>query len=125
MKLLGNALVGPDGMFLPFTPAVQSGGLLFLSGQLALRSGVLTGTDIGRQTDVIFDNIEAILEPQGLGLGNLVKCTVWLRRATDFRLFNEVYAHRLREHRPARSTVISDLVLPEALVEIEAVAERA
>jgi 2-iminobutanoate/2-iminopropanoate deaminase len=125
MQIIGEAMAGPGGMLLPFSPAVEARGLVFVSGQLALQGGAIVGDDIGAQTQVVFDNIEAVLGQAGLALTDVVKCTIWLRRAADFAAFNTVYAQRLAEHRPARSTVVSNLVLAEALVEIEVVAARA
>jgi enamine deaminase RidA (YjgF/YER057c/UK114 family) len=54
----------------------------------------------------------------------VVKATVWLAKAADFAAFNESYAAAFGETRPARSTVVCPLVLPEALIEIEAIARR-
>jgi 2-iminobutanoate/2-iminopropanoate deaminase len=64
------------------------------------------------------------LEGAGLGLQDIVKTTVWLRREADFAAFNDSYARFFGQIRPARSTVISALVHPAALVEIEAIASR-
>jgi 2-iminobutanoate/2-iminopropanoate deaminase len=52
----------------------------------------------------------------------VVKVTIWLTDAADFGGFNAAYSEFFGEHRPARSTVRSDLMLPGAKVEIEAVA---
>jgi 2-iminobutanoate/2-iminopropanoate deaminase len=48
---------------------------------------------------------------------------VWLRRAEDFAAFNAAHAERFPVDPPARSTVRADLMV-DALVEIEAVAQR-
>lgn len=91
-----------------------------LSGQLALRNGRIVGATIEEQTDVAIDNIAALLAPLGKGLADVAKVTVWLSQATDFAAFNAAYARRFARPFPARSTVVSQLLIPDALVEIEA-----
>jgi len=123
MKVHGGALVGPDGKTLPLSTTIEVDGLLFVSGQLALRNGRIEG-DVAAQTEQVFDNILAILAQAGLGLENVIKTTVWLTDPADFTTFNTVYATRFFAPYPARSCVISQLVLPNARLEIEVVASR-
>jgi 2-iminobutanoate/2-iminopropanoate deaminase len=106
-------------------PFTEASSLVFLSGQLPFdATGRISSTDIGGQTAQVLGNIAAVLEQAGLTLADIVKTTVWLRSATDFAAFNDSYAACFGTHRPARSTVVSELVLPGALIEIEAVAQR-
>ena len=99
--------------------------LVFISGQLPFDStGQIPVEDIGGQTTQALHNLEAVLKSAGLTLRNIVKTTVWLRNAADFWLFDASYSKHFGEIRPARSTVVSALVHPKALVEIEAVACR-
>lgn len=111
-----------DGKLIPITAAVRSGGFIMLSGQLALRDGKIVGQTIEEQTDAAIDNILALLAPLGKGLTDVVKVTAWLARQTDFAGFNAAYARRFASPFPARSTVVSQLLIPGALVEIEAIA---
>lgn len=123
MKIHGKPLIGPGGATIPLSPALETGGLVFVSGQLALVGGRVEG-DITTQTEVAFDAIQSILEEAGLGLDHVIKTTIWLTDPADFAAFNAVYAQRLPAPFPARSCVISQLVLPDARVEIEVVASR-
>ncbi|MFA4952386.1 RidA family protein [Brevundimonas sp.] len=123
MKIHGKPLIGPGGATIPLSPALETGGLVFVSGQLALVGGRVEG-DITTQTEVTFDAIQSILEEAGLGLDHVIKTTIWLTDPADFAAFNAVYAQRLPAPFPARSCVISQLVLPDARVEIEVVASR-
>jgi len=50
--------------------------------------------------------------------------TVWLKNPSDFAAFDAAYAECFGAHKPARSTVVSDLVLPAALIEIEVIVHR-
>ncbi|MGH2585011.1 MAG: RidA family protein [Dehalococcoidia bacterium] len=108
----------------PYSQAITAGGLVFVSGQLALRpgSGELVGSTIQEQTEQIFANLRAILEAAGSGLDRLVKTTVFLVNLGDFAGMNEVYARHIGERPPARSTVEVAALPSSALVEIEAVA---
>ncbi len=124
MRIIGQPPAGPGGGPLPLSTAIEVDGLIFLSGQLALRDGALIGSTVAEQCDTALDNIEAVLAEEGLGLDNIVKLTIWLVDAGLFAEFNASYARRLSPPYPVRSTVISGLALPGALIEIEAVAAR-
>lgn len=106
-------------------PFTEAGGLVFVSGQMAFGAdGKLSGSEVGAQTAQVLANLAAVLKRAGLSLTDVVKTSVWLTQASDFPAFNETYAKVFGTHRPARSTVISGLALPQALVEIEAIAAR-
>src|SRR5262249_2981913 len=70
----------------PYSQAIKVDGLVFVSGQIALKPGetTLTGATAGEQTEQIFANLRAILEAAGSGLDRLVKTTVFLARMEDF-----------------------------------------
>ena len=108
----------------PYSQAIRVGELVFVSGQLALRPGEsqLMGGSIQEQTEQIFVNLAAILEEAGSGLDKLVKTTVFLQNLDDFGGMNEVYAQRVGDRPPARSTVEVAKLPSGALVEIEAIA---
>ena len=109
----------------PYSHAVRVGGLLFCSGQVALSptEGALVGDDVAAQTEQVFRNIRAVLATAGVGLGDIVKTTVYLDTMDDFKAMNAVYAEAFGDHRPARSTVAVDALPVGALVEIEVIAE--
>ena len=104
-----------------FSPLFRSQDLVFVSGQMAFVGGAISG-HITQQTDQVIRRIAAILQGGGLTLKSIIKTTVWIRHASDFPAFNAAYAAAFGDHMPARSTVVAELVIPEALVEIEAVA---
>ncbi|HEV8249930.1 MAG TPA: Rid family detoxifying hydrolase [Gaiellaceae bacterium] len=108
----------------PYSQAIRTGGLVFVSGQLALRPGgqEIVGDTIGEQTEQIMANLGAILEEARSGLDRLVKTTVFLANLSDFQGMNEVYARHVGDSPPARSTVEISALPSGALVEIEAVA---
>jgi 2-iminobutanoate/2-iminopropanoate deaminase len=107
----------------PYSQAIKSGGLVFVSGQLGLKPGdtQISGT-IQQQTEQIFQNLKAILKAAGSNLDQIVKTTVFLVNLGDFQSMNEIYAKHVGEDRPARSTVEIAALPSGALVEIEAIA---
>ncbi|MGH3104477.1 MAG: RidA family protein [Gaiellaceae bacterium] len=108
----------------PYSQAIRTGELVFVSGQLALLPGhtELAGGTIQEQTEHVFANLKEILEEAGSGLDRLVKTTVFLADLGDFAGMNEVYARHVGEQPPARSTVEVAALPSGALVEIEAIA---
>jgi 2-iminobutanoate/2-iminopropanoate deaminase len=108
----------------PYSQAIAANGLVFVSGQLALKPGdkELSGGSIEEQTEQVFSNLKAILEAAGSGLDRLVKTTVFLQRLDDFQGMNSVYAKHVGSTPPARSTVEVAKLPSGALVEIEAIA---
>jgi 2-iminobutanoate/2-iminopropanoate deaminase len=108
----------------PYSQAIVAGGLVFVSGQIALQPGgtELKGTTVQEQTEQVFANLRAILEEAGSDLDRLVKTTVYLQDFGDFAGMNEVYAKHVGDSPPARATLEVAALPSGALVEIEAVA---
>lgn len=121
-EIIGGRFTLADGTPLPLSKAVRAGDFVFLSGQLGLDEQGRLADGIAAQTEHCVRNIRGLLEAAGLGLGNVVKATVWLTDAADFAAFNKVYGSAFGDAPPARSTVVSGLMLPGAKVEIEVVA---
>ena len=107
----------------PYSHAVKTGNLLFLSGQLGLdpKSGTLP-EGVVAQAEQSFANIEAVLAAAGATFDNVVKATVYLADINDFKAVNEVYATKFTEPYPARSAVQVAALPAGALVEIEVTA---
>ena len=109
----------------PYSQAIQSGNLVFCSGQTPLdpETMKLVGTTIEEQTERVLQNLSIVLEGLGLSLQNIVKTTVFLKSMDDFQGMNDVYSKIFGEHRPARSTIAIRQNPLNALVEIECIAE--
>jgi 2-iminobutanoate/2-iminopropanoate deaminase len=106
-------------------PWISAGPIVYLSGQLAFDADRnISAPDIVSQTRQVLENIATVLRDADLSPSDVVKTTVWLRNGADFSGFDAAYASFFGQHRPARSTVVANLVLEEALVEIEAIAYR-
>ena len=108
----------------PYSQAIRAGGLVFVSGQLALRPdhAEMVGPGIEEQTEQVFANLQAILAEAGTGLERLVKTTVYLTDLGDFAAMNEVYARHVGDRPPARATMEVSGLPSGAKVEIEAIA---
>lgn len=108
----------------PYSPGVEEGGLVFVSGQIPLRDGVLVSAEVKAQTAQVMENLKAVLEHAGLGFGDVLRFGIFLTDLGDFDDVNEVYASYLEEPYPARSTVQVAALPKGAKVEIEAIAAR-
>ena len=107
----------------PYNQAVVAGDLVFVAGQLGLQPGdTVVAGDIGQQTEQALANLAAILEAAGSSMENLVKTSVFLASLDDFVGMNEVYAAKVGDRPPARSTFEVARLPSGALVEIEAIA---
>jgi 2-iminobutanoate/2-iminopropanoate deaminase len=107
----------------PYSQAVRTGDLVFVSGQVALdpETHEIVGDTIEEQTERVLANLRAILDAAGSGVERIVKTTVYLADWADFPGMNDVYARHLGSPPPARAT--AGITLPPGLlVEIDAVA---
>jgi len=111
----------------PYSQAVDTGDLVFLSGQIPLdpAGGQFVGAgDIQAQTERVIQNLKGVLEGAGLTLANVVRTTVYLVDLAEFAKMNEVYARHFASEPPARSTVQVSALPRSARVEIDAIARR-
>jgi 2-iminobutanoate/2-iminopropanoate deaminase len=99
---------------------VAEGRFVYVSGQGPFRDGEPAPETIEEQTRVALDNLRRVLEEAGAGLGDVVRCGVFLADLDDFAAMNAVYAEKFPEPLPARTTVGAQL--PGIKVEIDCVA---
>jgi 2-iminobutanoate/2-iminopropanoate deaminase len=106
----------------PYSQGMQTGALVFCSGQLPMDvSGTIPAT-IGEQAHQSLKNVSAVLEAAGASLQTVVKTTVFLKNMNDFAAMNEIYATYFPKDPPARSTIEVARLPRDVLVEIEAIA---
>jgi 2-iminobutanoate/2-iminopropanoate deaminase len=110
----------------PYSQGVKAGNLLFVSGQGPInpRTGKIDETDIDAQTRQTLQNVKAIVEASGFSLQDIVKVSIFLKRASDFQKMNEIYKTFFQQNPPTRTTVQADFVTPNMLIEIDAIACR-
>ena len=121
MKAAVNSKSAPSPVG-PYSQAIEAGAV-YCSGQIGLDPS--TGNlveGIAAQTDRTLSNLDAVLRAAGMGLGNVVKTTVFMVDLAEFVQMNEEYGKHFSPPFPARSTVQVAALPKGARVEIEAVA---
>lgn len=108
----------------PYSQAVGAGGLVFVSGQIALDpdTGSLVSKDIREQTRQAIKNLQAVLAAASMDLTQVVKTTLYLTDMDDFAAVNAVYSEFFSAQPPARACIQVGALPKGADVEIEAVA---
>jgi 2-iminobutanoate/2-iminopropanoate deaminase len=106
----------------PFNQAIRVGNMVFCSGQAGRNRETGKMGDIHDQARRCIGHIAAVLEAAGASLGDVVKATVFLRNADDWKAFNEEYVKLMPEPLPARSSAIVQLKGPDMLCEMEVIA---
>lgn len=123
IEVIGQSPTLANGMTIPLSPAIRAGNLVFVSGQLGLDSSrALAGPGIEAQTHQVMANLRAVLQQAGADLDRVVKANVWLTDKADFAAFNTIYREYFAQRPPARSTVVSELLIPGAKLEIDVIA---
>lgn len=121
---LGQPPVASDRLARPLSPAVRAGDFVFVSGTVPTDDlGQVVPGGIEAQTRQVFKRLEQALALGGCTLADVAKVNVWLDDPRDFGSFNRVYMECFGEHRPARSTVESRLMI-DAKVEIDVTAYK-
>jgi 2-iminobutanoate/2-iminopropanoate deaminase len=107
----------------PFSQAIKANGFVFVAGITARdpKSGQVIEDDVTRQTELVMENIKAILEAADSSLDRTVKTTVYLKDMNDFDAMGKVYSRYFPTHPPARATV-EVVRLHGGRVEIELIA---
>jgi 2-iminobutanoate/2-iminopropanoate deaminase len=108
----------------PYSQGIQSGNMIFLSGQIALNpeSGELFQGSIEAETHQVMRNIQALLSTAGVSFGNVVKTTIFLKDMNDFGQVNQIYGSYFSSDFPARETVQVARLPKDVRVEISVLA---
>ena len=108
----------------PYSQAVISNGLAFLSGQIPLdpATGQIIEGNVAAQTERVLENLKSVLEACGASLETVVKTTVFLKDMGEFAQMNEVYGRYFPSNAPARSTVEAARLPRDVRVEIDCIA---
>jgi 2-iminobutanoate/2-iminopropanoate deaminase len=108
----------------PYSQAIRTGSLLFVSGQIPLdpATGAMVEGDIAAQTHRVLLNLGAILEAAGASFDQVVRTTVYLADMNDFATVNEIYGTYFSSPAPARATIQAARLPKDARVEIDLIA---
>ncbi len=107
----------------PYSQAVRSGNLVFLSGQTPLdpATGMMVEGDISAQARRAFDNIKAVCEAAGGSMDDIVRVGLYLTDLGQFAAVNAVMAEYFQTPYPARSTIEVPALPRGADFEVDAV----
>jgi 2-iminobutanoate/2-iminopropanoate deaminase len=109
----------------PYNQAVLINGMLYTSGQIAINpsTGELITTDIETETELVMQNLKAVLEAADMSFENVVKTTIFIMNMADFSRINAVYGKYFDEkNAPARETVQVACLPKNVNVEISMIA---
>ena len=110
----------------PYSQAVRSGSLVFVSGQIPVdpATGQVVDGGIEAQTRQVFRNLAAVLKEAGTDLTAVVKTTVFLQDMNDFQTVNAIYAESMTGAvLPARSAIQVGRLPKDVQIEMEVIAE--
>jgi 2-iminobutanoate/2-iminopropanoate deaminase len=111
----------------PYSQAILSGGLLFVSGQVAINpvnQEVVVGS-IEEEAHQVMHNIQAILKEAGMGFEHILNSTIYLKNFDHFKNVNAIYEAYLSKPYPARTTVEVSRLPKDVNLEIAVVASKA
>jgi len=111
---------------LPFSPAILSGGTLYISGHLGrdpVTSKLVPG-GVERETRQSLMNIREVLKTAGMDLTDVASVTAYITNFEDFAKFNAVYREFFPNNPPARATVQVAALNDGARVELQMIAVK-
>ena len=108
----------------PYSPAVKTGNVVYISGAVAIDSeGKTVGAgDAAAQTRHVLESIKTLVEAAGGTMADIAFNHVFLKDLGDYAAMNKVYREYFPKDPPARYCIRVDLVKPDFLVEIASVA---
>lgn len=110
---------------LPFSPAVQVGDVIFVSGQASVdATGKIVSDTFEGEFRRSVENLRKILEVAGSDLEHVVQTRNYVRDASDVPLYNQLYREYFKSPFPARTT-ITNCLPPSLKFEIECIAVKA
>jgi 2-iminobutanoate/2-iminopropanoate deaminase len=120
------ALPGIQPSTSAYSQLVEANGLVFVAGQVGddRGGGSVVPGGIEAETRAVFANIERILSAVGLGLGDIVRTTVYLTDMADWAAYNEVFRELFPTDPPTRATVAVASLVPPFRIEAEVIAAR-
>lgn len=110
----------------PYSQAVESSGIIFLSGQIAINpdNGKIISTNIEAETHQVMANLQEVLKAAGLNFSHVLKSSIFVKDLADFGKINTVYGSYFRKNPPARETVEVARLPKDVHVEISMIAAR-
>lgn len=109
----------------PYSQAVLKNNTLFVSGTLGIDPATnIMPEGFAEQAQLVFNNLQAILEAAGMGFAQVVKVSIFLQDMNDFAVLNDLYAQRFSVPYPARETVQVARLPKDGKLEISLIAMK-
>ncbi|MBA3648552.1 MAG: RidA family protein [Chitinophagales bacterium] len=109
----------------PYSQAIITGDLIFISGQIAIdptgEKEIMTG--IKEEAKQVMENLKSILSSAGVDFSHVVKTTIYLTDMNHFAIVNEIYGSYFTSDFPARETVEVARLPKDYNVEISMIAQ--
>jgi aminoacrylate peracid reductase len=111
----------------PYSPGAKAGHVVYVSGTLAIdKEGKTVGVgDVKAQTRFVLETVKSVVEAAGGSLRDVAFNHIFLKDLKDYAAMNNVYREYFPSSPPARYCIRADLVKPEFLVEVAAIAHLA
>ena len=110
----------------PYSQAIQTGNMLFVSGQIAIQqsSGNMITGNIDDETHQVMKNLSEVLRAGGFEFAHVAKTTIFLKDMGNFPKVNAVYGSYFTSEPPARETVEVSRLPKDVNVEISCIAVK-
>jgi 2-iminobutanoate/2-iminopropanoate deaminase len=110
----------------PYSQAIRSGNMLFVSGQIAIQqtTGNILRGSIEEETEQVMQNLKEILTVAEMDFSDVVKCSIFLKDMNNFPRVNEIYGKYFTANPPARETVEVSRLPKDVSVEISCIAVK-
>jgi 2-iminobutanoate/2-iminopropanoate deaminase len=119
-----RVIQGGPATGLPFSPGIQVGNTLYLSGAIGATPKGLVPGGIEAETRQTLANIAEVLKAAGMGFQDVTSVTAYLASLSDFDRFNAVYRETFAKDPPVRTTVQVAALVNGARVELQMIAVR-
>ena len=125
MKKIINTINAPEPIG-PYSQAVQSGNILYTSGQIAIdpKTGELVMDSIELETKQIMNNIKAVLKEASMTFNDVIKTSIFISNMNNFDKINKIYKQYFRTNYPARETLEVSCLPKNVNVEISVIAAK-
>ncbi|MGE3829898.1 MAG: RidA family protein [Parvibaculaceae bacterium] len=104
----------------PVEWASMGGNTLYTASIPIRADGSIDDGDIGAQTKLTMENLKTIVGAAGGTMDDITQVQVFLTRKEYFEGMNSVYSTYFNQPYPNRATIIADLMVPGAKIEIVA-----
>ena len=120
-----SSVAAPAALYVHGAEVPAGARWLFVSGQIGVHGDGTPGKGALEQAELVWKNIEAVLQSAGMELNDIVKVTTYSISTDHLPALKTVRDRVLKGHLPASTLlVVKALAKPELLLEVEAYAAK-